>query len=458
MQRVEKRGTFFKVDAAAQIAYGWAIVCTENGAPYVDLQGDHIPDDVMLEAAVDFAANSRVGKDMHAGDSVGEHLFVYPITKAAAVGLGLATSKTGLLVGFKPSDPAMLDMIKSGERTGFSIGGVLNEYDDGAAHKSKGGKPGQLRSQLAKATGVVATKARTFRSFRIDEISLVDMPAMEGAKVGYVKNAAGKPTVVLARRFSKQVVLTDEVDGHQHAIDLDDPIGWCGDNLSTTYATSEGADNTHAHVWTFDTQTGAVTIGADSGHTHAVDVTVPAAVLASFNLTEQAEAKENALATLAQVLDGDGGAADVSISIAARAPQSKSTQPAPLPTTKAQPETKPMNFAKMLAAVLAMTSDERSYVGKLGPEDAEAFVTKSATDRDAIVKSARGVEVYKSDRLGRTFYATDDQTMSRWRRTRTSSTASSRRRRLVPRRSSSRSALMSSSRASARASAPAPRS
>lgn len=191
---IEKRGTFFKVDDAAQIAYGWAIVCTENGEEYTDLQGDHIPEDVMVAAAIDFATHSRVGKDMHAGERVGECLFTYPITKSSS-DLGIPTQKTGLLIGFKPDDPAMLDLIKQGQRTGFSIGGFVTESSEEPIGKT-----------LAKSAGGEASKTRrVFRSFKISEISLVDVPAMEGAKVGYVKRAIAERVEPVAMRADSKL-------------------------------------------------------------------------------------------------------------------------------------------------------------------------------------------------------------------------------------------------------------
>ncbi|MDQ3070090.1 MAG: XkdF-like putative serine protease domain-containing protein [Acidobacteriota bacterium] len=190
---ISKRGAFLKADDdTAGIAYGWAIVCTEDGADYTDLQGDHIPESVMVDAAVDFALNSRVGKDMHSGDQVGD-VFVYPITKGSAVGLGITTTKTGLLIGFKPHDPALLELIKSGARSGFSIGGTLTESD---ATKS-----------IAKSAASPAAGKRTFRSFKIHEISLVDLPAQEGATVGYVKSA---PLVIASVPEAVAIITTNE--------------------------------------------------------------------------------------------------------------------------------------------------------------------------------------------------------------------------------------------------------
>jgi hypothetical protein len=56
------RATFFKVDEKLDLVFGGAIISKINGEDYIDLQGDIIPEDAMLEAAVDFIAfvKSRV--------------------------------------------------------------------------------------------------------------------------------------------------------------------------------------------------------------------------------------------------------------------------------------------------------------------------------------------------------------------------------------------------------------
>lgn len=117
----------FKVDEGQGIAYGFAIVCKEikDGAAqeYYDLQGDHIPEESMLEAATEFALGARVGKEGHVGGQVADVVFVFPLTEAIAKGLGITTERYGLVIGYRPRDPAVLAKIKSGEYAGFSIGG-----------------------------------------------------------------------------------------------------------------------------------------------------------------------------------------------------------------------------------------------------------------------------------------------------------------------------------------------
>jgi hypothetical protein len=185
--QIAKRGEFFK--AEGKLVYGWALVCEERvdgeWSPYIDTQGDHIPEDAMVEAAIEFAKNSRTGLDMHAGEPAGSVPLVYVITRGSSA-LGIESTKTGMLIGWEPNDPELLKAIAAGERTGFSIGGEILESDRDLAKFAK--------AEDAAADGGAPTKPRVFRRFRIDEISLVDRPAMEGATIAYVKRDARNST------------------------------------------------------------------------------------------------------------------------------------------------------------------------------------------------------------------------------------------------------------------------
>ena len=112
-----------KVDSDLGIVFGFAIVCKKDGKDYFDTQGDHIPEDAMLEATAEFMAGKRVAKDMHAGAKVGQVVYGFPLTLEIADSLGVDTPRTGFVVGMKPEDESMLTKFKTGEYTGFSIGG-----------------------------------------------------------------------------------------------------------------------------------------------------------------------------------------------------------------------------------------------------------------------------------------------------------------------------------------------
>lgn len=124
-----------KVDEALGLVFGWAIICKENGEDYFDLNVDragplkgkrvpeNIPEDVMLKAALDFAAETeRPGNEMHVGQAKGTHVFIFPLTTEIAKALDIETKRTGLLIAYQPP-PDVLAKYASGEYTGFSIEG-----------------------------------------------------------------------------------------------------------------------------------------------------------------------------------------------------------------------------------------------------------------------------------------------------------------------------------------------
>jgi hypothetical protein len=111
------------VNDALGMAFGYAIVCKVDGQPYFDTQGDHIPEESMLSAAAEFMQSERVGKEMHKGDQVGQVVFAIPLTDDIMEANGIVAEKSGLFIGWKPSDPSVLAKIKDGTYKGFSIGG-----------------------------------------------------------------------------------------------------------------------------------------------------------------------------------------------------------------------------------------------------------------------------------------------------------------------------------------------
>jgi len=130
-----------KVDESLGLVFGWAIVCKIDGVDYFDVQDDHIPEDAMLKASSDFMEHSRAGADMHPRDSMntfqqemacGTIVFAFPMTTDIAKSLDIQTAKTGLLIAMK-APPDVLAKFKSGEYSGFSIGGTrLKDEEVGA--------------------------------------------------------------------------------------------------------------------------------------------------------------------------------------------------------------------------------------------------------------------------------------------------------------------------------------
>ena len=128
MEQYKYNSKVVKVDSELGLVFGYAMICAENGKDYFDLQGDNIPESVMLKASLDFMENSQVAREMHGTTPDGQRkqagtvVFAFPLTDDIAKAMDIQTSTTGLLIAVKP-DAAMLAKFKSGEFTGFSIGG-----------------------------------------------------------------------------------------------------------------------------------------------------------------------------------------------------------------------------------------------------------------------------------------------------------------------------------------------
>lgn len=135
---LEKRDTTWagevsKVDEDKRQVFGWASVVEVDGQPVIDKQGDYLAPDDMENAAYDFVLKSRIGGDQHRriekADGGPHHVsdmiesFVLTPEKADAMGIG-PVNKTAWWVGFKVHDDEAWDMVKKGERTGFSIHGM----------------------------------------------------------------------------------------------------------------------------------------------------------------------------------------------------------------------------------------------------------------------------------------------------------------------------------------------
>lgn len=123
----EFRAKVEKIDEGLGLVFGWAIVCTEDGEPYFDTQGDTIPEESMLKAAADFMQTARISGDMHQVED-GTAVFAFPLTADISEAFGITCKRTGLPVAIKPS-ATVLAKFKSGEYTGFSIGGKREEEE-----------------------------------------------------------------------------------------------------------------------------------------------------------------------------------------------------------------------------------------------------------------------------------------------------------------------------------------
>lgn len=142
------QGLISKIDPERRQVFGWASVSRINGEEVVDLQGDVVPIDEIEKSAYQYVLESRKGGDMHkrvskfSGDQplhTADMIESFVVTPEKLEKMGLAADALphGWWVGYKVNDDKQWEMVKSGERAGFSIHGSGTRTPAGMASVRK---------------------------------------------------------------------------------------------------------------------------------------------------------------------------------------------------------------------------------------------------------------------------------------------------------------------------------
>ncbi len=332
-----------KVDDELGLVFCWAFTSKVAGRDYYDLHGDTITPD-FIKACAEFMEGSRAVDEMHDGNAIGKTVFGMPMTpEIAKAFFGFEVDTVGFMVAIKPGADA-LAKFKSGEYSGVSIAGW-----------------GEREKLAAKA--------------RVDK---------------------------------GVTVYTTLVDGHQHTINLEcfyDGAGY------TSHNKADGEEYGHSHSVVL--ADGKITILADAGHTHDLAEDQTAVVMVPADavvvVANQAPPTTDDKLTVRAIARG-----------AANLARSKSTTANAIPTVKSESkpfEENPMDantkiaelekrgsaLMKMLTLALLMPEAHRAHAATLG-DDAESFLAKSASEREAIVKAAVEADpVHYTAKSGRVF-------------------------------------------------------
>ena len=421
---------FAKLDDELGLAFFWAFTTTNNdGTEHYDLQGDQVTD--FVKAAMDYMAEAGGAVDeMHDGVATEARVvFAMPLTPDIAKAYGLTTKQYGLMIAIKPTTE-QLAKLKTGEYNGVSIAGLGERVPVDKARAQKAQWTASYIDDLPDSSFLyIEPGGKKDDSGKTTPRSLRHFPYKDSAgkiDIDHLRDAAGRiPQSSLpgsvrdklqvkaekliadqhdaSKRLRKEAVLTSETDGHVHVIDLDQPASYWCDSYQTSYQNSEGADQGHSHAWVFDAKTGAIAIGMDSGHDHTVAATVPADVLAVYNARDAREDAANLAEAAAPTAVSDAisdgipmvvpveessGSARVVV-INARAPQNKSTHRTP--TSEATD-----------MKTIVLTEAQHAHYSKLSATEQEAFVNKSAAERDAEVQKALDADpiVFKGEKTG----------------------------------------------------------
>ena len=224
-------------------------------------------------------------------------------------------------------------------------------------------------------------RKRIMREFRIDEISGVDNPAQEGARVAVMKRDASTPTTDrLAQKMAD--LLTSEEDGHQHGVTIRRGAGEAPLWIYVDSSSGEMENSHHDHPIARDPD-GQYVLGVIAGHTHTIDQETMSRAVLTLVTTKTADTT------------GKGGTM----------PDEQNTDA----TAGTEPTVAALQKQLDRAnAVIALGSDERAHYDALSDEAAqEAFLVKSADgrrveiaatqDADPVVyTTADGVAIRKS--------------------------------------------------------------
>ena len=334
---------------------GWACYSKKDGEKYVDLHGDHFPDDELF-AAVDALNHLPIEKREinveHAGPGRGSIVSSFALTEdfATTANPPIDTGGTyGVLVSFKP-DAALLKSIEDGVAFCLSIEGMA--YDVETIAKSAG------------ADIAATAHKRTMRKVQLTKLAVVQAGAHEGAAVTLVKSAADpiaiwKAAAAIAKRTP---ALTTVEDGHQHLIgDTDEQDGYT--SWDSAMSTPYGG---HSHAW-IKNPDGSIAIAVAAGHTHALAGPEPV------------EKKDPTMPTELEKSQAD---------------------------TIAKRDSRITALTAVLVACAAMPAEQAAYVRaqKMDADAIEAFLGKSADERTKLA-----TPLYKSERLNRTYYAGSEE-------------------------------------------------
>lgn len=224
-------------------------------------------------------------------------------------------------------------------------------------------------------------KRRRMKKLRLDEISWVDRPAQEPARMAIMKRDS----------VQKRLILTTEMSGHAHMI-----VGTQGssEGMSELRAGQTSMVHGHVHDWVVD-DVGNIRIGDADGHSHGIGILI--------EKVGDGDLEEEKLAGLLRGVDNLGEGMDDSSMTKQNTPEGDAEKGIPQEQFEAM-----QKRAERAEAVAKLSTDERTYFDGLDTGDQDKFLAKSDKEREAIVKNAQdensvvytaedGTEFRKSD-------------------------------------------------------------
>ncbi|MGE0205997.1 MAG: XkdF-like putative serine protease domain-containing protein [Hyphomicrobiaceae bacterium] len=304
------------------LVFGYAFATSMDGGatPHVDYQNDAIDPD-FLKVVTEFIEAGGKTDVNHDFEKDGKIVYAWPLLPEINKAMGIESDVFGLAVAVKPSAETY-KRFKDGELTGFSIAGE------------------GVRAPLDKA-----------------------------------RKSKVRKTVSL---------FTDEVDGHQHQIDIgDDGYTWC------SWATSAGADNGHSHAIARD-ENGAIVVLADSGHSHQLAEGQPAVIVVpegAVVVTEVAMRRIPAVKSATRA--SDSPRPDDTHTVNSQGKETMTTKANETNTTDLEKQVVTLTKRnETLERIAKLSGAHKAHYDTLTGSDAEGFLAKSDVERNQAIETA----------------------------------------------------------------------
>jgi len=213
-------------------------------------------------------------------------------------------------------------------------------------------------------------KRRVLRKFDLLEISAVDTPAQEGARMTLLKRDDSED-----EDFDKRLILLSDEGGHSHLVDDSQEGG------HTSHDHADGAEMGHSHPWVKSAD-GTIVVGAADGHSHNVTEKRVSPSGDVFNIENDTE----------------------------NSPMSDETNTAQLEERLASLEAE-LEAAKAFGQ---LTDVEKQFCQDLSDTDRQTFISKSASDRQSQIEKAQSSNpVVFTDSEGHEYRKNDDPSLVR---------------------------------------------
>lgn len=224
------------------------------------------------------------------------------------------------------------------------------------------------------------TQRRRFKKLRLDEISLVDLPAHTQAQVAILKRRSPD-------ELAKRMALTTPVAGHAHSIIM---VSGHGEGLAELRAGQTSYSEGHVHDWIMD-DAGNIILAEAMGHTHGIGALVTKEQVQGLVAALESE---TAKAETGNPAEDDPGNTTTSKDHPTMTQKNEDAVKVPEAVQKQLDELTQKN--ERLAAIVSLSPEQRAHFDTLKGEAQDEFL--ATEDKDAVIKNAESEDpvVYKT--------------------------------------------------------------